>query len=157
MHVFARNTAAAWSCAMLLAACGGGGGGTSPPQYSIGGTLSGLASGDSVVLQDNGGNNTTDSANGNISFSTQIDSGSTYAVTVLAQPTGQTCSVMNGSGTASANVTNVTVDCSGNSYNIAATVAGLLTGATVVLQDNGGGDLTGSRNSASNLQTPRLS
>ena len=159
MHVFARNTAAAWSCAMLLAACGGsgGGGGTSTPQYSIGGTLSGLASGDSVVLQDNGGNNTTVSANGNISFSTQIDSGSTYAVTVLTQPTGQTCSVMNGSGTASANVTNVTVDCSGNSYNIAATVAGLVTGATVVLQDNGGGDLTVSGNGTSNFNTPIVS
>jgi Kelch motif/Galactose oxidase, central domain len=164
MHVFARNTAAAWSCAaltLLLAACGGGsggsGGGTSTPQYSIGGTLSGLASGDSVVLQDNGGNNTTVSADGSISFSTQIDSGSTYAVTVLTQPTGQSCSVMNGSGTASANVTNVTVDCSGNSYNIAATVAGLAAGATVVLQDNGGGDLTVSGNGTSNFNTPIVS
>jgi Galactose oxidase, central domain/Kelch motif len=166
MHVLARNPAAAWSCAaltLLLAACGGdggsggGGGGTSTPQYSIGGTLSGLASGDSVVLQDNGGNNTTVSADGSISFSTPIDGGSTYAVTVLTQPTGESCSVTNGSGTASANVTNVMVDCSGNSYNIAATVAGLVTGATVVLQDNGGGDLTVSGNGTSNFNTPIVS
>jgi hypothetical protein len=53
-----------WSCriavtAMLcsLAACGGGG--STPSMYSVGGTLSGLASGANVVLQDSGGNNTT--------------------------------------------------------------------------------------------------
>jgi len=59
-----------------------------------------------VVLQNNGGNNTTVSANGSFSFATSIASGSTYAVTVLTQPTGQTCSITNGSGSsASANVT----------------------------------------------------
>ena len=44
---------------LALSACGGGGGGgggpTSPTQYSIGGTVTGLNSGATLVLQVNGG------------------------------------------------------------------------------------------------------
>ena len=82
--------------------------------YTIGGSVSGLANGQSVVLQDNGGDNKTVSSNGAFSFATPINSGSAYAVTVLTQPTGQTCFVSNGSGTANANVTNVAVTCANN-------------------------------------------
>ena len=77
----------------------------SPPPlttYSIGGSLSGLASGASVVLQDNGGDNLPVSANGSFAFATAIASGAAYAVTVLTQPTGQTCVVSAGSGTVGA-------------------------------------------------------
>jgi N-acetylneuraminic acid mutarotase len=51
-------------------------------------------------------------------------SGSKYTIKVQAQPTGLTCSVVNGSGTAMANVTNVSVKCSITTY----TVGGLVTG-----------------------------
>src|SRR5216684_379468 len=45
-------------------------------------------------------------------FATPLADGSTYAVSVLAQPQGQTCTVANGNGTISgANVTDVTVTC----------------------------------------------
>jgi hypothetical protein len=68
----------------LLSACGGGGSsGSAPSTYSIGGKLSGLGSGASVVLQDNGGNSTTVSANGSFRFSTQVADGAAYAVTIL--------------------------------------------------------------------------
>jgi hypothetical protein len=86
----------------------------SPPTYTIGGTLSGLASGDSVVLQDNGGDNLKLTTNGTFTFSTAVMDGGAYAVTVLTQPASpaQTCSVSLGSGTvASADVTNVDVSC----------------------------------------------
>ena len=80
--------------------------------YSVGGTLSGLASGASVVLQDSGGNNTTVSANGSFTFSTQLANNAAYAVTVLKQPTGQTCTVTSGSGSVSgASVTSIGVTC----------------------------------------------
>jgi IPTL-CTERM motif len=85
-----------------------------PTSYTIGGSVSGLASGQSVVLQNNGGDNNTANANGAFTFATSINSGSAYAVTVLTQPTGQTCTVSNGSGTATANVTNVSVTCTNN-------------------------------------------
>jgi hypothetical protein len=43
---------------------------------------------------------------------TELEDGVAYAITVLAQPAGQTCSVTNGSGTiATADVTDVSVAC----------------------------------------------
>ena len=85
-----------------------------PPLYTIGGSVSGLDSGKTVVLQNNAGDSLTRNANGVFSFSTAINAGSTYDVTVSTQPTGQTCTLTNGSGTAMANVTNVTVTCTNN-------------------------------------------
>ncbi len=78
--------------------------------YTIGGTVSGLSS--SVVLQNNGGNNLNIAANGGFTFSTALNNNAAYAVTVLTQPAGQTCTVSTGSGNvAAANVTNVAVNC----------------------------------------------
>ena len=82
----------------------------SSPTYTIGGTISGLSG--TVVLQDNSGDNLTTSSNGSFTFATALNNSATYAVTVLTQPSGQTCTVTNGSGTVSgANVTNVVVSC----------------------------------------------
>jgi hypothetical protein len=65
-----------------------------------------------VVLQNNGGDNLSKGANGSFTFATSLNSGATYAITVFTQPSGQTCTVTNGSGTVgSANVTGVTVNC----------------------------------------------
>lgn len=106
--------------------------------YTIGGTVTGLA-GTGLVLQNNGGNNLAIPANGAFTFSTAVTSGAAYAVTVMTQPAGpaQTCVVTSGSGTATANVTNVVVTCSTITYTIGGTVAGLA-GTGLVLQDNGG-------------------
>ena len=104
--------------ALLLAGCGGGGGSTSSgggsasKSFTIGGTISGLLG--SVVLQNNGGNNLTRSANGLYSFSTSIATGRTYSVTVLTQPANQICTVTNGSGTVgTSNVTKIPTGPSG--------------------------------------------
>jgi N-acetylneuraminic acid mutarotase len=113
-----------------------------PSGYSIGGAVSGLNSGNSVVLLDNGGNSTPVLANQTYTFSTHIASGSGYSVTIATQPTGQNCSVSNGTGTVvSANIINVTVSCDDNNYNVQAMVSGLLSGNSVVLV-NGGDTLT---------------
>jgi len=125
-----------------------------PINYSIGGSLSGLLANNSVILQDNGGNSTTLSANGSYTFSGQIASGSAYAVTVSTQPPGQNCTVSNGSGTViSSNVSSVSVDCFSNNYNITVTVSGLIASG-LVLQDNGGDNLTISANGSVNFATP---
>ena len=85
-------------------------GGDVAPTYSVGGSVSGLSG--TVVLQDNGGDNLSVSANGSFTFATQLAGGAAYSVTVKTNPTGQSCSVANGSGTVgSANVTNVAVTC----------------------------------------------
>lgn len=105
--------------AMLLSACGGGGGGgkdddESPSvTYSIGGTVSGLANGATLTLQNNSGNSLAVSTSGPFTFSNELQSDAAYSVTVAAQPSGQSCSVANGSGTvASQDITNVAVTCS---------------------------------------------
>ena len=78
--------------------------------YSVGGTVAGLSG--TVVLQDNGGDNLSDSAIGGFTFATGLATGSAYNVTVQTSPAGQTCSVANGSGTVgSADIANVAVTC----------------------------------------------
>ncbi|MDW8311727.1 MAG: hypothetical protein RMK02_03185, partial [Burkholderiales bacterium] len=79
--------------------------------YTLGGTVSGL-SGGSVTLSLNGGAQTvTVSANGSYSFPNPVAHGTSYTVTVGTQPTGQTCTVSNASGTATSNVTSVNITC----------------------------------------------
>ena len=91
--------------------CGGG-------VYSVGGTVSGLSG--TVVLQDNGGDNLSVTASGPFTFATSLASGAAYSVTVNTNPSGQTCTVSNGSGTvAAANVTGVAVSCAANAAGTA--------------------------------------
>ena len=80
--------------------------------YKVGGTTSGLT-GFGLVLQNNGGDSLPVDSNGTFTFATRVVPGSPYGVTVLTQPANpaQTCTVQNGSGTASAEVTNVAVSC----------------------------------------------
>jgi hypothetical protein len=93
-----------------LVGCGGGGGGSAAPvTYTIGGTVSGLTG--TVVLQNNGGDNLSLTTNGSFTFSKALSSGAAYAVTVLTQPSGEICTVSSGSGTATAKVTTVSVQC----------------------------------------------
>ncbi len=124
--------------------------------FTIGGTITGLT-GSGLVLQDNGGNNLPVSANAtSFTFTTQVASGSSYAVTVLTQPSSPSCSIAKGSGTvASAAVSNITISCAGSTFNISATVSGLLANTSAVLQDNGGDNLTVSSNGiVTNFNTP---
>ena len=124
--------------------------------YTVSGAVTGLTGG-SVVLQDNGGNNTTVSMGGslNFTFTVPVASGSTYAVTVKTQPTGLTCTITNGSGTiAGADVTNVAVSCATAVYNVSVTLSGLPYGATIILQDNLADNLTLTTNGTANFSTP---
>jgi exo-beta-1,3-glucanase (GH17 family) len=77
---------------------------------TIGGTISGLAG--TLVLQNNGANPLATASDGPFTFTAKIAPGGRYAVTVRTQPVGQNCSIANGSGSATANVTNVAVTCS---------------------------------------------
>ena len=124
-----------------------GGDATTGGTYSIGGTVSGLSG--TVVLENNGGNNLSVSANGTFTFSSLVAQSAPYNVTVQSNPSGQVCTVANGSGTVgSANVTNVAVTCAaqgtGGPYSIGGTVSGL--SGTVVLENNGGNNLSVSAN-----------
>jgi 6-phosphogluconolactonase (cycloisomerase 2 family) len=137
----------------FLAAChgGGGGGGGNPPApppstFTIGGSVAGLA-GSGLELRNNSGNPLVVTANGPFMFSGTVASGSTYNVTVAVQPTSssQTCVVAGGAGTANANVANVSVTCTTNSFPVNVTVDGLFSGlifGDLVLDNNGADPLT---------------
>ncbi|WP_028387723.1 DUF1566 domain-containing protein [Legionella fairfieldensis] len=109
---------------------------------SVGGSVTGLAVSESVVLQNNGGDTLTVNSNGAFTFPTPIAQGATYNVTILTQPATQTCTVTSGSGTAGgSNITTVQVQCSINAYTVGGTLSGLSSG-TVVLQNNGADNLS---------------
>lgn len=105
--------------ALSLSACNGSSSSTSTSTtttptatYTVGGSISGLASGQSVTLLDNGGDGYVATANGTFTFASALATGAAYAVTVGTQPTIQSCAVVNGTGTvANAAITNVAVNC----------------------------------------------
>ncbi|MES9968902.1 MAG: hypothetical protein ABW092_02640 [Candidatus Thiodiazotropha sp.] len=146
---------------LLLVACGGGGGGgsddgdTTGTTYTLGGTLTGLT-GSGLVLQNNGSDDLALSSDGSFSFATGLSDGSAYSVSVATQPTDQSCSVGNGSGTiAGADVTAITVTCvdsSGGVFTIGGSVSGL-TGDGLSLQNNGADELSISANGAFTFAT----
>ncbi len=132
---------------LSLSACGGGSSGTTTPNpktFTISGTVSGLTAA-GLVLQNNGGNDTSVAANAtSFTFSTPVNSGASYSVSVSTQPTGETCTVNNGTGTATDNVTGVQVTCTPSTtttFAITASATGLTSGS-LVLQDDAGQQVT---------------
>jgi len=137
--------------------------------FTIGGNVSGLV-GTGLVLQDNKGDNYTVTANGAFTFKTQLPTGTAYTVTVLSEPTSpaQTCAPAQGtnSGTATANVASVVINCQAVTFSVGGTVVGLLgkqptppnnaplTDNSFQLLNNGGDNKIITQNGAFNFATP---
>lgn len=119
--------------------------------YAISGSISGLtASG--LKLKNSSEVLTISSGSTSFALSTQVAFGGAYAVVVDTQPTGQTCSLTNASGTMSAaNVTAVQVTCSINSYSISGSISGL--NASGLKLKNGSETLSLSKNATSFIFT----
>jgi N-acetylneuraminic acid mutarotase len=115
--------------ALLAGGCGGGGGGGGSGSggatastasvgvtgLTVGGTVTGLHSGTTLVLQNNGANNLTIGADGPFTFTKPANQGSKYAVTLLTSPSGEKCSIASASGVlATTDVTNIAVVCLAN-------------------------------------------
>ena len=111
--------------------------------FTIGGSVSGLTSGQQVTLvngSDVAGASTV-TADGAYAFTTPVTYNGNYAVTVGTQPVGQTCTVANGSGAGvTANVANVNVTCSVNTFTIGGVVSGLTSGQFTLVN---GADVAG--------------
>ena len=112
------------SSALTLVACGGatdtslidssvsGAASTHSTTYTLGGTLSGLNNGATLVLQGSAGDLLTLTTNSAFTFATPYAPGASYSVTIHTSPVGQSCSVDHGTGTMPAsNVTSVAVSC----------------------------------------------
>jgi hypothetical protein len=120
--------------AMLLGGCSAS---ADEEDYSIRGTVAGLSA-SGLVLQYNGTGSISVTAGAtSVTITDVAVPGSSYAVTVLTQPTGLLCSVANGSGTATTDVENVAITCS-VPYTISGTITGY-TGSGLALRLNGQG------------------
>lgn len=82
-----------------------------PNVYNLGGTINGLTSGGLVLV--NGSDTVSPAANStSFVFPTKVADGSVYGVAVLTQPSGLTCSFVNGTSVMGAgDVQNVQVNC----------------------------------------------
>ena len=86
---------------------------SSTPTYTVGGTISGLTG--TLVIANNGVDELTITQNGPFTFTTPLATGSNYEVSIVTQPSGELCSIQNGTGTVDgANVTDVTISCVSN-------------------------------------------
>jgi environmental stress-induced protein Ves len=111
--------------------------------YTLGGTVSGLT-GTGLVLSSTGRTPVTITAGATTFSFGSVPSGTAYNVTATAQPASptQNCVVANGTGTVtSANIANITVTCTTNTYTVGGTISGL-TGTGLVLLNNLGDSLS---------------
>ena len=122
-------------------------------KYNVNVTVTGLAIGNSVDLA-NGGDSLTVS-DGSVHTISTLNDESGYAVSVTINPTtpNQVCNVTSGTGTLAGTDVNVSINCTTTQYNIGVTVSGLATNNSVILQNNGGDDLTVSDGLLNNFAT----
>ncbi len=99
-----------------------------------------------LVLTDNGTDTLTVNGDGSFPFPAGVMSGGAYNVVVKTQPSGETCTVgASASGTVSNATVLVNVTCTSTAPPGTVTIGGTISGLTaagLVLQDNGGDDLT---------------
>ena len=92
-------------------------GATPPPPgvgYTVGGTLSGLATGTAVSLTLTVDGTTTPftlNTNGGFTLPRRVSLGSTYLLAITTQPNGGNCALANASGTVSGTIGNITISC----------------------------------------------
>jgi len=107
--------------------------------YSLSGTIAGLSS-YGLVLGVGGGPSThlfTAPGQTSFDFGPVLAPGDAFAVTVLQQPTAQTCRVTSGMGAqVNANVSNVVVTCIDDEHTLSGTISGL-NAAGLILTDQG--------------------
>ena len=132
------------SLSLLLAACGGG---STASSGTVGGTVTGMNSGQSVTLQNNGGDDLTVAGNTPFTFATSLVELTKFTVTVLTQPARQTCVVTRGVGVIpndASTANKVTVTCSADT--LGGVVTGLAPGASMTLDSGAGVQATVTQN-----------
>jgi hypothetical protein len=102
----------------------------------LSGSITGLTQSGLILAN---GSNTLTVSPGSPGFSlAAVAVGASYNVLVQANPTGETCSVSNGTGTMPAGaVTDIAVACSANTYTVGGVVSGLTLPGLVLLDNSG--------------------
>jgi uncharacterized repeat protein (TIGR03803 family) len=100
--------------------------------YSLGASITGLSAA-GLVLTVNAQEVDVPAGASSQSLASALAPGSSYTVTIQSQPTGQTCSITNGSGTiGSANVSSVLVTCSDRTFSVGGAISGLISSGLVL-------------------------
>ena len=104
--------------------------------------MSGLVAGTSLSLIATGGSPLQVAGNGAFTFPQAFKMNASYSVSVEMQPSGQACSISNGSGTVSGHVTDVLVSCvtplpPNTTLAIGGTISGMAAGTQLGLLNNG--------------------
>jgi len=145
-----RLLGAALAAQLGLSACGGGGGGgsstagsdssgTATNHYALSATIKGLnASG--LVLSVNGSSIPVSSGATSQMLANALASGAAYSVSIASQPTGETCSLSESTGTIASANGSVVVTCSSQAFKLGGSVDGL-TGNGLLIA-NGSATLT---------------
>jgi uncharacterized repeat protein (TIGR03803 family) len=105
--------------------------------YTLGGIIRGLT-GSGLILKNGGDTLAVDAGAATFTLRQPVPFGSPYAVVVQTQPQGAMCTVQAGSGTMpAANVANVLIDCTAQSFALGGTVTGLGAATGLVLENGG--------------------
>ncbi|HWG76115.1 MAG TPA: choice-of-anchor tandem repeat GloVer-containing protein [Steroidobacteraceae bacterium] len=113
--------------------------------YSLSAAISGLNS-SGLVLGVNASSVSVPAGTTTQLLASSLPPGSSYSVTIQAEPAGETCAVTGGTGTVqAANVSSIAVSCSDEAYSVGGSISGL-TADGLVLLDNGGDTLNVSAN-----------
>lgn len=139
-----------------ISACGGGAATNETPKKaaSLGGTVAGFPSGLFLFLSNNESETIGVSGDGEFYFNRRVNEGEAYAVSVLGEPSGIACEVLNGSGNVAHGteaVTSISVVCkrafsTGVRFNVGITISGLSPGNSISFSNNGKGTLTAAYN-----------
>jgi len=106
-------------------------------RFFVSGSLSGLDDGQTIALSLNGGQAITFDGNG-FSFAEGLQDNSTYSVTVVSKPVYYTCLTERTQGDIDmADINDVSIDCSHDTYDIGGEVSGHSGLVTVFLSENG--------------------
>lgn len=117
-------------------------------RFLVGGRATGILPAHSLELT-NGDEALRVNTDGPFTFTVPVDDLGRYSVSMSVIPRGESCDIVNGTGTVSgANVESVVVTCRPLEFPLGGTVAGLSSGQSVVLKNNGKDAITVSANGA---------
>ena len=120
--------------------------------YNLSGSISGLTY-DGLVLSLNGSSVSVSGGSTSVDFGS-LESGTDYTISIVSQPSYQSCTVSSGTGTVEgADISSISVSCSYLSYNVGGSVSGLVNSDTVTITDGTYGSVTVSNGSGQTFYT----